>query len=119
VALYKNPGVCHGDVVSTTTSPSLKASMRIVEDVSACNQTLGTILTITYFVPTPTPTPTPTPAPPPGPPAVGGIVDLQTDTDAHSDAVASSDALPIAASVALGVSVLGAGGLYVVRLRRG
>jgi hypothetical protein len=62
---------------------------------------------------------TSTPTPPPGPPAVGGIVELRTDSDAPSERSASSAPLPIGASVALGLLVLGAGGLYVVKLRRG
>jgi hypothetical protein len=54
----------------------------------------------------------------PGSPVVGGIVELQRGADAHSDQPASSDPLPIGASVAVGVVMLGAGGLYVVNLRR-
>ncbi len=61
----------------------------------------------------------PTPPPPPGPPVVGGIAELRADPDAHRDEPASGDPLPIGASVALGVLVLSAGGLYVVKLRRG
>ena len=52
-------------------------------------------------------------------PPVGGIVELQTDSEAQSERLASSSPLPIVALVALGALALGAGGLYVVRLRRG
>jgi uncharacterized delta-60 repeat protein len=54
----------------------------------------------------------------PFPPSIGGIVELRANHQAQSDHPASSDALPIGAFVALGVLVLGAGGLYVVKLRR-
>ena len=50
---------------------------------------------------------------------VGGIVELRTDPNAQSDQPASASPLPIGASVALGVLVLGAGGLCAAKLRRG
>ena len=62
---------------------------------------------------TPTPTPTPTLI------AIGGIVELRTDPNAQSDEPASDSSLPLPASVAIGLLLLGAGGLYVVRMRRG
>ena len=76
--------------------------------------------------PTPTPTPTPIPTPPPGTPtptleAVGGIVELITAPGAPPAVSRGSDDGG-ALMVVLGVSamlVLGSGGLYVVKLRRG
>ena len=71
---------------------------------------------------TPTPTPTPTAMPTPTPAAVGGIVQIRTNADASPAEGGPSDArtLPVAAgSVAVGLLLLGAGGLYVVRMRRG
>jgi hypothetical protein len=50
---------------------------------------------------------------------VGGIVELRAEPQAQSDQPASTDPLPIGASVALGVLVLGGAGLYAVKLRRG
>ena len=61
----------------------------------------------------------PPPSPPPGPPAVGGIVELRTDPDAQSEQSASRAPLSLPASVALGLLVIGAGALYVMRMRRG
>ena len=52
-------------------------------------------------------------------PAVGGIVELRTSPDAQRDQPASDSSLPLPASVAFGLLVMGAGGLYVVRMRRG
>ena len=74
--------------------------------------------------PTPTATPaTPTPAPTltPSPIAVGGIVELRSSPDPSSaDAVPSGGhAVPVEASVAIGLLVMGAAELYVVRQRRG
>jgi hypothetical protein len=51
--------------------------------------------------------------------AVSGMVEILADGEAPSDRPVSTDPLPVGACVALGVLVLGAGGLYVVRLRRG
>jgi len=53
-----------------------------------------------------------------GPPAVGGIVELRDDPNAQRDQPASGSSLPLPASVAVGLLVMGAGGLYVVRMRR-
>jgi len=53
-----------------------------------------------------------------GPPAVGGIVELRDDPNAQRDQPASDSSLPLPASVAVGLLVMGAGGLYVVRMRR-
>jgi len=54
-----------------------------------------------------------------GTPAVGGIVELRTSPDAQRDQPAPGSSLPLPASVAVGLLVMGAGGLYVVRMRRG
>ncbi len=51
--------------------------------------------------------------------AVGGIVELSTDADAQSEQAASNSRLPLGASVAIGALLVGAGGLYLVRVRRG
>ena len=51
--------------------------------------------------------------------AVGGIVQLRNDRGAPSERAASDSSLPLPASVAIGLLVMGAGGLYVVRMRRG
>lgn len=67
----------------------------------------------------PTSIPTSTPTPLPSPSAIGGIVELVADPDAQSERSASSAPLPLPASVALGLLVIGACGLYVVRMRRG
>ena len=54
-------------------------------------------------------------------PAVGGLVELVSDPDSpRATSEPSEDHnLPIAASVVIGTLLLGAGGLYVVRTRRG
>ena len=51
---------------------------------------------------------------------VGGIGGLRTDSDAPPDESEPSNGhtVPIVASVALGLLVIGAGGLYAVRMRR-
>ena len=51
--------------------------------------------------------------------AVGGIVQLRNDRGAPSERAASDSSLPLPASVAIGLLVMGAGGLYVVKIRRG
>ncbi len=53
------------------------------------------------------------------PSPVGGVVELRTDTDAPSDQSASNDPFLVGSFVALALLVLGAGGLYAVKLRRG
>ena len=60
----------------------------------------------------------PTPTPIPSPIAVGGIVELRDDPNAQRDQPASSGSVSLPASVAVGLLVMGAGGLYVVRMRR-
>jgi len=63
--------------------------------------------------PSPSPEPTPTPVPPPGPFPVGGYVGLV------GGASADGGASPIApVSVVVGLLLLGAGGIYVARMRR-
>ena len=63
--------------------------------------------------------PTPVPTVTPSPIAVGGIVEIRTDPDVQRDQPASDSSLPLPASVAVGVLLLVAGGLYGVRMRRG
>jgi hypothetical protein len=51
--------------------------------------------------------------------SVGGIAELRDGPNAQRDQPASNSPLPLPASVAVGVLMVGAGGLYVVRMRRG
>jgi len=53
------------------------------------------------------------------PPPVGGTVELRDDPTVQRDQPASGSSLPLPASVAIGLLVMGASGLYVVRMRRG
>jgi len=61
----------------------------------------------------------PTPTPTPSPVAVGGIVELRANRNAQRDEPKSDSSLPLPASVAIGLLVMGVGGLYVVKMRRG
>ena len=51
--------------------------------------------------------------------AAVAVAEIRTDPDAQSARSASDSPLPIGASVALSVLVLGAAGLYAVKLRHG
>jgi len=53
------------------------------------------------------------------PGTVGGIVELHPNAVAQRDEPTSDRWFPLPASVAIGVLVIGSGGLYVVKLWRG